>query len=415
MSIRNQLPLFLAGCILVLGSLAIANPALAASKEKVLYSFKNDGVDGRGPYSGLTADAAGNLYGTTQLGGAYRSGCAGYGCGTVFELSPSAGAKWTETVLYSFTGGDDGSQPYAGLIFDTAGNLYGTTGYGGDFGQGTVFELAPEADGTWTETVLHGFAPTDGSPLDSLIFDAAGNLYGTTVGTVFELSPSAGGNWIETVLYTFCSVNGCRDGRLAYYGGLLLDTAGNLYGTTTAGGNHANAGVVFELAPSKDGVWTETVLHRFHENSMDGEFPLGSVIFDAAGHLYGTTWGGGVSNAGTVFELKRRTSGKWREKEVHLFGRGQDGRGPYANVIFSPAGNLYGTTSAGGVYGGGTVFKLKPGINGSWSEKVLHSFGNGKDGAFPLGGLILDGAGHLYGTSYDGGAHGCGTVFEITP
>src|ERR1035441_332430 len=216
----------------------------ATAQEKVLHNFNNNGTDGTNPRAGLIFDAAGNLYGTTENGGTN-------GVGTVFELTPTAGGGWTETVLYSFCSQancTDGYQPWAGLIFDAAGNLYGTTVYGGTADTtcsycGTVFELTPNGSGGWTETVLHSFGDgTDGFyPSAGLIFDAAGNLYGTTAmggtydypwdGTVFELTPAAGGGWTEKVLYSF---GGGTDGYWPE-AGLIFDAAGNLYGTTYSG------------------------------------------------------------------------------------------------------------------------------------------------------------------------------------
>src|SRR5664279_2753958 len=291
----------------------------AAAQERVLHNFNNNGTDGTFPQAGLIVDGAGNLYGTTVDGGTY-------GWGTVFELTPTAGGGWTETVLYSFgNNGTDGMWPYAGLIFDAAGNLYGTTNSGGTYGYWTVFELTPTAGGGWTEKVLYSFNAngTDGyGPVAGLIFDAAGNLYGTTLG---------GGT---------------------YY-----------------------SGTVFELTPAAGGGWTEKVLHNFNENGTDGALPRAPLIFDAAGNLYGTTEYGGTyydSDLGTVFELTPAAGGGWTEKVLHNFGIGRDGTDPLAGLIFDAAGNLYGTTEYAGNYGAGTVFELTPTAGGGWTEKVLH-------------------------------------------
>jgi uncharacterized repeat protein (TIGR03803 family) len=389
----------------------------AAAQERVLHNFAANGTDGYYPEAGLIVDAAGNLYGTTVAGGAYNSG-------TVFELTPAAGGGWTEKVLYSFSGnGTDGRAPYAGLIFDAAGNLYGTTQYGGTYGLGTVFELTPAGGGSWTEKVLYSFSGngTDGAtPEAGLIFDAAGNLYGTTYqggtygyGTVFELTPAGGGGWTEQVLHSFN--NNGADGSLPA-AGLIFDAAGNLYGTTSYGGTYFYYGTVFELTPAAGGGWTEQVLHSFNNNGTDGITPLSAgLIFDAAGNLYGTTFAGGTYGYGTVFELTPAGGGSWTEKVLHNFGNGTDGAGPLAGLIFDAAGNLYGTTGGGSSYGDGTVFELTPTAGGGWTEKVLHSFGNGTDGIFPRADLIMDAAGNLYGTTYQGGTYGYGTVFEFTP
>ena len=398
----------------------LVTSTLAATNwtEKVLHSFHRNGTDGYTPQASLIFDAAGNLYGTTVDGGTYRGG-------TVFELTPQAGGGWTEKVLHSFHGNrTDGASPYAGLIFDAAGNLYGTTVDGGTDRGGTVFELTPQAGGGWTEKLLYSFNfnGTDGYyPFAGLIFDAAGNLYGTTYqggthgrGTVFELTPQAGGGWTEKVLHSFNPTDG-------YYpkAGLVLDAAGNLYGTTEQGGIYGG-GTVFELTPTAGGGWMVTVLLNF--NYTNGAYPVASLIFDAAGNLYGTTTGGGY-DLGTVFELTPQAGGGWTENVLHSFN-GTDGYNPYASLIFDAAGNLYGTTVYGGTGsncgsgppGCGSVFELTPQAGGSWTEQVLYSFNNnGTDGFQPYTGLIFDAAGNLYGTTSEGGTHRSGTVFEITP
>ena len=381
-----------------------ATGAQAAAADNVLHSFKNDGTDGNYPYAGLIFDAAGNLYGTTSAGGTNSAG-------TVFELTPAGGGTWTEKVLHNFGSGTDGKTPYAGLIFDAAGNLYGTTLAGGTNGAGTVFELTPAGGGTWTEKVLWSFGNgTDGySPSGSLIFDAAGNLYGTTQyggtsisGTVFELTPAAGGTWTEKVLWSFGSG---ADGAYPP-DGLIFDAAGNLYGTAYHGGAHGY-GTVFELTPAGGGTWTEKVLWSFG-NGMDGGYPESGLIFDAAGNLYGTTFSKGSDGGGTVFELTPAAGGTWTEQVLHNFGSGTDGAKPYAGLVLDAAGNLYGTTYLGGSYGGGTVFRLN-----AQGETLLYSF-SGTDGAKPYAGLVLDAGGNLYGTTQNGGTDGVGTAFEIT-
>jgi uncharacterized repeat protein (TIGR03803 family) len=396
--------------------LTAAAPADAASKEKVLYSFKDNGTDGYAPYAGLMFDAAGNLYGTTYYGGVH-------GDGTVFRLSPGAGG-WAETVLYNFCSVDgcaDGTWPNAGLTLDAAGNLYGTTWNGGGASSyGTVFQLAPGAGNTWTETVLHGFGENGDGHYPyavGLIFDAAGNLYGTTLrgsehdgGTVFKLMPGGGGTWTETVLNRFGDLP--RRGSHSQ-AGLIFDTAGNLYGTTEEGGAY-RCGTVFKLTPNTNGRWTETVLHSF--KGSDGRSPYASLIFDTAGNLYGTTYKGGAHGLGTVFKITPGANGTWAETVLHSFGAGGDGYYPYASLIFDAVGNLYSTTSWGGSNGNyGVVFQLVPGVGGKWKEKVLHSFGASGDGVYPYAGLIFDADGNLYGTTSQGGADNSGTVFKITP
>jgi hypothetical protein len=282
-----------------------------------LFVFTTE-AQGRGPVGGLIFDGAGNLYGVAEEGG--TSGCP-FGCGVVFKLSPGVNGTWTETVLYPFAGKSDGSKPQAGLIFDDEGNLYGTTAYGGldyvqcgNSGCGTVFAISPGTGGSWNEILLHKFsAGADGfRPMAELIFDTAGNLFGTTLyggapgpslcspwhcGTVFELSPSSSG-WMESVVLAFNGPNGAWPKS-----DLIFDPAGNLYGTTQGGTMNYN-GNVFELAP-KGGSWNETVLYSFpyQGNAKPGNLPAAGVIRDAAGNLYGTTLGGGFSTSGVVFEI----------------------------------------------------------------------------------------------------------------
>jgi uncharacterized repeat protein (TIGR03803 family) len=394
-------------------------PSGGPGSESALYSFSG-GSDPKLPYAGLTFDKAGNLYGTTELGGASKQG-------TVFEVTRNSDGTWTESVLYSFSGGADGGQPSAGLVLDAAGNLYGTTKFGGsancNLGCGTVFQLKP-ASGGWTETVLYSFSGgADGrEPYATLLFDTTGNLYSTTLfggnvgsvcssgcGTVFKLTP-ASGSWTESVLYAFA---GGTDGASPYHG-LVFDPAGNLYGTTYAGGASGN-GTVFKLAPGS-GSWTESVLHPFAGGS-DGKNPYGGLILDASGRLYGAAFQGGAPGFGIVFELLPTLKGGWRERVLHTFGNAPSAN-PVASLVMDPAGNLFGTTMAGANLtscggGCGTLFKLVPASGGNWTYTVLHIFGRGTDGFHPTGDLVLDPAGNLYGTTEAGGAQGSGMVFEI--
>jgi uncharacterized repeat protein (TIGR03803 family) len=382
--------------------------------EKVLHNFGN-GTDGSEPWGSLILDRAGNLYGTTAGGGMHRGG-------TVFELTPNGSGGWTEKTLFNFDNGIDGARPAAGLIFDAAGNLYGTTVFGGIHGSGIVFELMPNGSGGWAEKVLRNFGNGYNGvwPNASVILDAAGNLYGTTsgggsygLGTVFELTPTHGGQWTEKLLYNF-SLNG-RDGFWPE-AGLISDAAGNLYGTTSTGGA-STYGAVYELMPSGSGGWTEKVLHSFslYTDPAGGQTPIGGLILDRAGNLYGTTYLGGTYQYGTVFELTPNGSGGWTDTVLHTFGSGTDGVGPWAGLILDRAGNLYGTTPWGGTYSNGIVFELTPNGSGGWTETVLHNFGSGTDGSQPLTSLIFDAVGNLYGTTQAGGTYGGGTVFELTP
>jgi uncharacterized repeat protein (TIGR03803 family) len=329
--------------------------AAAASKYKVLHSFT--GSDGANPYAGLIFDTAGNLYGTTlNGGGSHREG-------TVFKLKRNSDGSWTESVLYSFchlTNCADGFVPNSRLIFDAAGNLYGTAG-GGAYGVGAVFKLTPNSDGSWTESVLYSFAGADGDgPFAGLIFDAAGNLYGTTVGggahrrgIAFKLTPNSDGSWTESVLYSFCSLTNCADGSYPH-GCLIFDSAGNLDGTTQQGGGAHRRGTVFKLAPNADGSWTESVLHSFQSGN-----PFDGLTLDAAGNLYGTTSQGGPADGGAVFKLSPQSDGSWGYSVLRFF-YGKPALSPYAGVLLDNVGNLYGTTLNCGSGCQGVVFEITP-------------------------------------------------------
>jgi uncharacterized repeat protein (TIGR03803 family) len=358
-------------------------------------------------------DPAGNLYGTTYQGGVNNAGA-------VFELTSNGRGGWSETVLHSFDGAD-GMFPQAVLVFDKSGNLYGTTLLGGFSGDGTVFKLAPNSDGSWTESIVHSFDGGDGfAPQAGVIFDEAGNLYGTTSGgsahnwgNAFKLSPNSDGTWTETVLHSF-DKNGVDGFQLQ--GALIVDKHGSLYGSTAWGGNLSNCGgagcgTVFRLTPRKNGSWKESIIHSF--GGTDGSWPTDALIFDKAGNLYGTTSTGGAARVGTVFELSPNGDGSWTETVLHSFVT-TDGAYPDAGVVFDQAGNLYGTTVSGGVRGFGTTFKLMPNHDGSWTESVLHSFLN-RPGAMPLGGLIVDKQGKLYGPTAGDDRTTFGSVFEVTP
>lgn len=368
----------------------------AKDGEKILYSFMG-GSDGAEPLAGLTADAYGNLYGATYFGGG--KGCRKQGCGTIFEVMPGG----TETVLHSFKGGSDGRVPYAGLILDAQSNLYGTASAGGGSGCygkgcGTVFELASGGG----ETVLHSFTGADGSfPRGVLITDAEGNLFGTTgdggtSGYGTVFKLTPKGT--ETILHSFTLGS---DGGYPS-SGPIADSSGNLFGTTYIGGA-SHLGTVFEV--TSEGA--ESVLYSFcgRANCIDGAYPTAGLIADAQGNLYGTTLEGGSQDFGTVFKLTRTGT----EAVLYSFTGKSDGGLPIAGLIADSRGNLYGTTQRGGALGYGTVFKVTP----KGTETVLHSFAAGNDGAYPYAGVIADAPGNLYGTTYAGGAHGLGTVFEI--
>jgi hypothetical protein len=336
--------------------------------ETVLHSFQ--GSDGAFPMAGLVADGAGNLYGTTSQGG--LGGCSGYGCGAVFELSPPVAPEgnWTYTLLYSFTGKSDGAQPQGTLIFDKLGNLYGTTSQGAKKA-GTVFELSPPAGGgAWTETTLHQFDPSlgdGGNPMAALVFDGAGNLYGTTtqggvgLGTVFQLKPpKSGGNWTERLIYAFKGND--PDGQ--HPSSTLVMYRGSLVGTTSIGGQHGQ-GTVFQLTPLF-GEALETILYNFqYTNETPFANPNGTLAVDVASNLYASSQGG---------------------------------------------------------IGFGAVIQLSPPASPGdpWTAQLLYSFTGGNDGAYPTGGILLK-DGHLLGTTSQGGGSplcsfsvdGCGTVFTV--
>jgi uncharacterized repeat protein (TIGR03803 family) len=316
--------------------------------ETVLHNFAG-GTDGATPQGELIRKG-GILYGTTTAGGAS-------GAGTVFKVT---GKK--ETVLYSFAGGTDGAFPEAGLTMDAAGNLYGTTSQGGANGKGTVFELvAPKTNGgSWTESVLYSFGTgTDGSiPVGGVSFDSAGNLYGTTsaggtygLGTVFQLVP--GTVWTENILHDFQNAN---DGSIPY-GGLISDKKGNFYGVATQGGAGGDdgGGTIFELTPS-GGSWTFTVLYSLPGWGISGSYR--NLILDASGNLYGTTHCDGAYNAGTVYELTP-SGATWTYNVLYTFTGGTDGLYSFSNLVLND-GKLYGTTKYGGADGNGVIFEVTP-------------------------------------------------------
>jgi uncharacterized repeat protein (TIGR03803 family) len=414
-------------------NLAAANGVWASAKEKVLYRFQG-AKDGSNPSSSLVRDASGNLYGTTMQAGEGFSNC-NYGCGTVFEVMPLANGHWQTKIIYAFQGGTDGANPSGNLVLDAAGNLYSTTIWGGtpnrcaDYntqGCGTVFELSPNADGSWTEAVLYRFQGNpDGAQPAGLMVDAAGNLYGTSTGngytqgaSVYKLSPpqQKGGAWTETILTTFDGVFEVPNP------GLALDSHGNLFGTTQVppwGACSSTCGGVFELG-HVGGNWVETWLYTF-SGGGNGSDPMTGVILDGEGNLYGTTHRGG-NNFGVVFELKR-TGQQWSLTLLYNFCSANncaDGAHPLAGLVFDKAGNLNGTTYDGGTgcykgyKGCGLVFKLAP-TKSRWRETVIHRFTDNPDGSKPAASLIFDGDGNIYGTTVSGGDAGVGTVFEITP
>jgi len=408
---------YLVGAVLVLFLVSLAQ----GTTESTVYSFGAPGSgDGMYPFCNLLFDAKGNLYGTTVQGGTY-------GAGIVFELSRGENAKWIETVLYEFTGHNDGGEPFAGLVFDSEGNLYGTGSSGGVNGTGVVFELSPQG-GSWTYNVLYSFGPYPDSgdgvgPNSTLVFDKQHNLYGTTseggnagcfqgCGIVFELSPITGGGWKEQVIHAF-ETNG-TDGELPT-GGVIVGSDGDLYGTTQNGGT-AGSGVLYQLKYSlSKKEWIESLVHQFIGGS-DGSFPINVVLIEDRGSLYGTTEGGGANSQGTVFQTQFSKKTGWQTTILYSFGPQYSGNGmlPEAGVTMDRKGNLYGTTFYGGAYYYyGTVFKLSKSKNDKWAGTVLYSFTGGADGFYPEARITIEN-GWLYGTTTNGG-DGSGVVFQNRP
>jgi uncharacterized repeat protein (TIGR03803 family) len=358
---------------------------------KALYSFTG-AADGGDPFPAVIRDAAGNLYGTTDYAGAAFAG-------VVFKVSKTG----QETVLYNFcslSACTDGQYPYAPLVRDAAGNLYGTTQYGGTAGLGVVFQLSV----TGTETVLHSFTGgADGAlPYGGLFRDKAGNLYGTTesggkanLGVVFKISKAGK----ETVLHSFTGA--VNDGSEPASASFYMDAKGNLYSVTSHGGT-ANEGVLYKLSPKRK----LTVLHSFTAGTTDGCYPYGTPAVDAHGNMYGGTGGCGTSNLGVVWKVSKNGT----EKILHNFAGASDGQSPLAGVILDKAGNIYGTTNTGGASGFGTAFE----VNKNGKFILLHAFTGGTDGKYLYGGLILDPKGRIYGTTINGGTGGYGTVWRIT-
>jgi uncharacterized repeat protein (TIGR03803 family) len=394
--------------VLTLGSVAFAGT------EKTLHSFTD--ATGNGPTTGVIFDAAGNLYGTTFEGDSKTCNNNEFGCGVVFEMSPQANGTWSYNVIYAFTGGADGLHPSTQLVFDAAGNLYGAT-----FGPvnthasyGTVYELSPNGDGTWKFSLLYTFPGGNGGGQPNwLVIDGSGNLYGTAQeggsfgqGIVFELSPSSGA-WKFSLVHTF---TGCQDGGLPL--SLAFDAKGNLYGTSELGGlkcSPSSGGTIFQLIPNTGGGWHESVLDSFDDGPSGGA-PR-SLIFDAAGNMYGVgSEGGKNNNTGVVFKLTPGSNGKWSETVLHNFN-GQNGISPQSLVLGSD-GQLYGSTKNGPA-DFGLVFELAN--QAGAPENVVYEFTGGTDGNQPQGPIILDQAGNIYGTTGNGGANDVGAVFEITP
>jgi hypothetical protein len=419
--------------LLVAAGMSVSASLAQSGEEKVLTKLTSPNA-----YGGLIWDSQGNLYGTTEGSqGAH---------GTVFQLRPLKNGKWAFRLLYKFSGGTDGAYPKPGLVFDSAGNLYGTTEVGGTNycnwavprTCGTVFELSPTPQGYWTEKIVYSFPGGGGAAIPStgLVADGAGNLYGGTAlggihpfdGAVFRLVPQADGTWVEEQLYAFDSD---ITAGMSPSSQLTLDGAGNVYGTTAYGGSGIycadtvnSCGTAFQLSPATSGPWTYTLVHAFCslKSCRDGGYPVG-MISDARGNLFGAANTGAVAatNGGTAFEFLHAAKSRWNFRLLHTFcslSACADGSRPIAAPTRDSAGNLYGPTGAGGTASAGTIYELSPGPKATWNFKTLHDFcadGCPPDGWDPLGTLTLDNAGNVYGTTFAGGGNVGGIVFELIP
>jgi uncharacterized repeat protein (TIGR03803 family) len=428
--------LLLVSLALLLTFATVSWPAAAKPTESIIYKFMG-GTDGLGP-EGLVVDSSGNLFGTTYYGGS--SNLCFWGCGQVYELKPPAsGGPWTRIVIHNFVGNpSDGYNPGPDLTFDSAGNLYGTTSFGGQTNAGIIYKLArPAVEGaTWQETILFNFSfanhGINGFTPGSVAVGPSGKFYGTTYGggpydggTFFQLAPQ-GGQLVETVLHVF----GRSLGDSPPQHSLTYGPDGALYGTRSGLMrciyNPIDCGNVYRLRPPKKqgGQAAYTVLHKFQGN--DSWFPNAQLVFDASGNLYGTTFAGGSYTAGIAFQLVPQ-NGSWIEYAIHYFGSGSgDGIEPFGGMSFDAHGNLYGTTSTGGPALAGVIYKLSnPGhIGASWPETTLYDFLGGTNvGSYPNDQPIFGKDGALYGTTYMGGLNncsnnsmnGCGTIFRLVP
>ncbi len=416
------------GFVVLLGLLTLGARANATTFTAI-YSFTLN--DAFWPQGGLVEDAAGNLYGTTLGGGTY-------GVGSAFKLAPptTQGGTWTKTTIFNFLSyGIGGGVPSSELTADSSGALYGTTWSGGDStcNCGVVYKLVPPITqgGAWTQQVLYAFTSggSDGRlPNAALVFDASGNIYGVTQqggafngGIVFKLAPKTGGTYTASVLYSF----GANSDAAVPNGPVVLDSAGNLYGVACQGGT-SNLGAVYKLAPPAitGQPWTESLLFSFGAGTMSsGATPIGNLVFDSIGNLYGVTNTGGNSKGnGTAYELSPQT-GTWKETIIYTFANGS-GFNPLAGLTFISTGTLYGTTSAGNALksASGTVFQLTPPtvVGAKWTETNLHNFAFFGDGATSEGRITRDSTtGFLYGSTINGGLFGCdgycGVIYQVQP
>ena len=398
------------GLGVVVAVVVMASTAGAAGTTNVLFSFA--GATGEYAYTDLVRDGAGNLFGSAVTGGAF-------GGGTVFRLSPDG----EFTVLYAFTGQQDGGQPYGGVTLDAQGNLYGTAVTGGtgmacEGGCGVAYKLTNDG-GVCRQTVIHHFTGGDdgAGPGAGLTIDQRGNLYGMTpiggaygLGTIYQLHPTGQGTYQFRLIHAF---TGGEDGNGGSAGRMIFDGSGNLYGASTAGGAFGH-GVVFRLV-HPGGQWSLEPLYSFLGQPNAG-FPYGSLLFDQQGRLYGTTYYDGANGLGSVYQLTQGRDGVWRERVLYSFEGGPDGAHSISNLVFW-SGKLYGTTSEGGAPGCscGTIFELAPDGLGGWTHSVAHAFTGSPDGAYAYSGMVGDGQGSFYGATVHGGDDDDGAIYEFTP
>lgn len=398
--------------------LILAESLWAGPQFRIIHTFRG-GNDASLPAGALTFDSAGYLYGTSYYGGS-ATACDGYGCGTVFRLGLQNG-HWGESVLVNFADSSSQVLPIGPLVFDSAGNIYGLgEGNGSENGQtyfGELFEGVNNGNGTYTGNIIHFFTGgSDGFGANvGLVQDSSGNLYGSTNsggalnnnGVVFEFSPNGDGSWTETFPYTF------GDGKnFVPVGSMVIDGLGNLYGTTAEGGAY-EWGSVYRLSQS-NGVWSNQPLYDFTYTGTSGTGPEPSgLVMDGAGNLYGTTQQGGEYGVGELFKLTP-TAGYWRFTLIHAFAGSTDGGYPWGQLVIDSSGDIYGTTLTGGVFQYGTTYKFVHNASGRWTETVLHNFTNGADGSQPQG-VVLDSLGNVYGIAGLGGANQVGVAYEIIP
>jgi uncharacterized repeat protein (TIGR03803 family) len=401
--------------VLLCALAVILGATSAQAGEKVIFAF--NGTQGINPSTGLVSDGAGNFYGT--VGGGIGN------CSNVYELSPNSDGTYAETILYTFQNcTKTGNYPIGTLSPDKNGNLYGALyGFDAADGSGVIYELLKQTNGTFAYRVLHNFGADEGGPYGDFAWDGAGNMYGATShdsttfsGEVFELSPQSNGTWKESVLVQFPTSTGVG----SPVGSVVLDGQGNLYGATffgTGGYGSNTRGGVYELSPQAGGSWKFTLLYNFTPANKS-QFPNSRLTFDSSGDLYGTAQGS--SFYGSVFEVSPSSSGVWTATTLHSFSAGTDGADTTGNLVFDANGNLYGVTYDGGSGCNrnlcGVVYKLTPQSGGGYTESIEHPFESASDGSIPESTLLLGNDGNLYGTTYHGGSrYGYGTVYQITP